>query len=597
MSDLIYQFSQQVPKDTLTNIGAGISGIVQQKQAAETLRLNQSSYDQLLQSYMDNPNEQTLMNLNQAAIPLGLTDETTAAVGQVQQIRADRAAAELHAEQMATYNDAMNAFKVNKSNENLMAWLDAGAPLGRFQEILDIVDKLTERDMQREVEEAVTILGPLRIGNMEAAAAEADLYAESYSNAGDPESLATAKGYREMAQQIRNGNGADVDTMLSFEIGILGKPGETAIKNLNTFEGEKRAETELALDIFQKGAVLKLHPSDLISARNAADMDPEWGELYNTVLDYATVLREAPEEGPSFSEVSGLMLDLADRFFKRTEGLRAAGLAVDDIQSAYDRTIGSDGGEATGTWTDPDTGEEWSSIGLDDLALINKFQRMIDPATVRKDDFDNIIGTESAAGRIRVWMNNLVGGVKLSPAQRAEIVALSRAFHEAQLKAVDDDVVPALEAARTEFNDLFGEGRISYVSVFGDYIHPEVRAKEAAELEEWKQGVISNLPANIREAAEFEMSTMTREEIEAPGAFGAYINGTVAAVPADPTGGQLADFKAFLVGRIANVTLADLDGMTLEQLAAANQGSWTAFNEQSTAPDNAGDYQEIGLDD
>ena len=274
--------------------------------------------------------------------------------------------------------------------------------------------------------------------------------------------------------------------------------------------------------------------------------------------------------------------------------ISSAGLAVDDIKSAYDRTIGSDGGAPTGSWTDPDTGEVYSSIGLDDLALINKFQRMIDPATVRKDDFDNIIGTEGTAGRIRVWVTNLVNGVKLSPNQRAEIVALSREFHEAQLKAVDEDVFPSLEAMRQTFNGVYGENAVPYKDVFGTYVQPEVRAKEEAELLAYRKEIAARMFPNSPESQATVLQRtegMTKEEIDDPMAFGKY-SGAASAT----TGSRLSDLKRYIADNHPTATVADLAGMSEEALKRANPSLWAAFDRQYSEAVFPDDYNEVDID-
>ena len=69
------------------------------------------------------------------------------------------------------------------------------------------------------------------------------------------------------------------------------------------------------------------------------------------------------------------------------------------------------------------------SQGIRDIALINSYQRMIDPATVREGDVALQRAANSVLGRLDIWIDQIVEGKFLNADQRAEMQRLADEFY------------------------------------------------------------------------------------------------------------------------------------------------------------------------
>jgi hypothetical protein len=95
--------------------------------------------------------------------------------------------------------------------------------------------------------------------------------------------------------------------------------------------------------------------------------------------------------------------------------------------------------------------EEMGSEGIRDIALINSYQRMIDPATVREGDVALQQASASATERLGIYLARLQDGLFLTPDQRMEMRRLADNFYYAYLESR----MPDIEATRNLFTQRY----------------------------------------------------------------------------------------------------------------------------------------------
>jgi len=104
--------------------------------------------------------------------------------------------------------------------------------------------------------------------------------------------------------------------------------------------------------------------------------------------------------------------------------------------------------------------EKMGSEGIRDIALINSYQRMIDPATVREGDVALQQASASASERAGIYLARLREGKFLTPEQRTEMRRLADNFYYAYLESR----MPDIEATRNLFKQRY-DGPTGHVTL------------------------------------------------------------------------------------------------------------------------------------
>ena len=108
--------------------------------------------------------------------------------------------------------------------------------------------------------------------------------------------------------------------------------------------------------------------------------------------------------------------------------------------------------EIGGAWQALQAAHATSNSGLSDIAMINSFQRMIDPGvSVREGDVALMNQAQGVFDRLDIEFvgGQLVAGSQLSPPQRTRMMALGRAIYAAKLEGYRVSVEPKFERFST----------------------------------------------------------------------------------------------------------------------------------------------------
>lgn len=557
MSDrLIYDFSQQVPKTTLTDLGATIGGIYQEQEAARVHRNNQITYDQRLQTYMQDPSEENLVALYGASEPLGLTDQTRSTVAEVQKIRSDREAAALRAQQENAYQVALRTYMANKSRDNLMALYEAAEPLGRFEDIVKATDNLSAREQEEDAAQGMSILAPLRAGNTEGAIVALDKLIEAYTNDGN---TVAVNGYNAVKDMIEKGDIEGADTMLSIILGST-EAGRNAMGNLYDLSEEQRAEESQTAD--QLITAIKTEITDEKRRGELLELAPfmDHPKLAETMINLLSIVKDS-EGGAAFTLEDLLAREEAlrkeyDAYVKPYE------IVVDQFDVIYRLTNG---------WSDP--------TGMTDQAMVVLYNKLLDPTSVvRQSEADMTAESQAIFGatvaKIQGWFDS---GQKFSDDARAALMDAAVVINDLAQKEIDKqrDRIQHTVDVLEPINAKFGIPGSSADRIF-QYSHSVEESRRS------RQELIDQVAAKFTDpgTARLMMEYMTEDEIRAqfPQAVGRVQPTTTA------TGNRLNDLRAFIRTNNPNST-ANIDSMTEEQLKSSFPNGYKAFNEQNPGRD------------
>ena len=118
--------------------------------------------------------------------------------------------------------------------------------------------------------------------------------------------------------------------------------------------------------------------------------------------------------------------------FSGTQGIGGAFARMDDLYAAYDANRGDDG--ARGAYQN---------------AVVQNFQRMIDPATVRLGDIDLIVNAESAYARFTTAIKRVLKGGFVSDGLLEHMQGVAARLHDAQRGFVQEEVAGAITVWNT----------------------------------------------------------------------------------------------------------------------------------------------------
>jgi hypothetical protein len=496
---LTYQFSQQVPKTTLTDLSNRAVGIHQQQEAARIQRNNEITYDQLLQQYMTDPNEYNLMALNQAAIPLGLTDQTRAAVQETVQIREQRAAAELLAQQQAAFQEARMAFKNEPSRENLETYMTAAGPLGLFDQVLQGTERLTEIELQENLDELARIVGPLRGDRPDLAIEEAKKIQMALANDGQDEEAA---GFQALIDTLEEGDYSTAQELLGAMASALGERG-LGLWDASFKFGEEALEAreQRRREIMTEADIVKI-ANDLEFATEAdkaratdeaADLPYGIGQA---IIDLASVRSMLTSPGSGGFTV--------DDLFSREENLRKEydayvrpyEIVVDQFDVLYKLSNG---------WNNPN--------GVSDQAYTTLFNKLLDPnSVVRQSEADMTANAQAMMDKMvataQGWFD---AGQKFSPEMRETIMETAAALNDVAQHEIDRER-DRIERTTTELDavgSIFGLQGTTTDRVFPDVVDVETRRRN-------RDDMISYIASGYvdQAAVRLELEGMSTKEIE-----------------------------------------------------------------------------------
>ena len=141
---------------------------------------------------------------------------------------------------------------------------------------------------------------------------------------------------------------------------------------------------------------------------------------------------EMKKEQDTFKRMEGLRKSLqALPGVKAFSGIQGIGGAYQRMDGLYKRYVNDPGeGEARGAFQN---------------AIVQNFQRMIDPATVRLGDIDLIVASQSAYARFKTAINRVLKGGFVDDSLLREMHRVAGELHDQQRKFVEEEVDGAVK--------------------------------------------------------------------------------------------------------------------------------------------------------
>lgn len=487
---LTLKFAQSLGQQKpLTQLGAGIAQIHDTWKQADAQKQIGQAYDNSFQQYMQDPSAEKKAQLLQVAQRAGNYDETISTIGQVEQQRAAEAEAARIAELEADYKKRLSKFTKDQTPDNLFAAAQAAQELGRLDEHNTMVESYTAEQRRNTVQQYLGVYSLLESNNGKVALETAERYGEAYERSGNK--MASELWYQ-VAQHIEDGDITGAKSFIAIHAATM-EEGREAFKEgvypLYQEErdqaAEERAAEDHVADFIERGQDVIGTRAELDAMEEYARSNPEFTDTWLKVLNFARLAQDGMAVDPTEAVDAYTTLRKEWRDGRqRLDGVMQANASMANIYDDIRR------GASTGTgYYNSETGEivekghinaqPMEMAGIHDLAMINMFQRQIDPATVRKDDFDNIIASNPIMGQLDLLRAKIMAGDRLTPEQREQMMNASTSMNQAQQDFVDAEIYPAIRATV----DALGRAGVSVESpgggldlVFGpEYVHPEQR--------------------------------------------------------------------------------------------------------------------------
>lgn len=573
MSDpsfLTYEFSRSLPRpQLLTEIGQGIRGVQQQAQARDL----EAQYNVALDTALQNPTNENISQLYQVAEPLGRFNSARMAVedqfarmpqpgtGEVpgedpnmalyeqafsewesdpldpgkrnallrisqspgvdlfdstQDIVAATMEEVQQEQQEQVVRQAEHAYFTNPTRENREAWLQSAREAGVFEEVSEQVEGMSEEERLADVKEGLDIFGPLAHGASDVALNRIDELIEAYRGSDSEEAATAVQSYAELKDLIEDGRieeamGIVGTTLAAFEEGQAGMDSALAMA------ANRREERSFISNMVNRAVETELADENMRS--RLKDVVDDWPiddyGLATSLIDMAQVFED---EGMSEEQRMNAVMSLRNQYLDETSRYQEVYEQGGQVRQAALRAIAADA-----------VGMDDDAIGAADLALVNAFQRQIDPATVRESDIQNLRSTIGGLAQVEQWVEQFRSGSKFSPEQRRTIMSVSN-----QLSGVYDKV----ETRARDFVE-FGAERIKEdpTDIIGEKIFNPLDSEQ--RLEEYKSVISEIYPSQAGVAR--NASSLEELEKEFPRAYEA-MTGAMAEVenktpdPPDPEG-------------------------------------------------------------
>lgn len=362
---------------------------------------NLAAFYQAFDDWEVNPtNDRLRNNLFQEAMNVDRFDEIQDIVtARVEEVKQEQAAKTEHAAQQEYFE--------NPTAENRTKWYDAARANNSFEEANAIVEGLTEEQRLTTVKEGLDVFGPLAHGAPDIALENINRSITAARDMGeDTSDLEALKGLVEDGR-IQEAMGVLGTTLGAFEEGQAGMDTALAMA-ANRREGEshvsnmiKRAiETEIADEEMRERLQEVWKDSPVV----------DFG-LGSVLIDMAQVFED--EELGEDQKLNAVM-SLRNQYLGETEEWQNIHESNAKVRQAALRAM------AVAGLNMPE-----EAIGAADLTLVNSFQRLIDPATVRESDIANMRSTIGGFDQVEQWVENFRTGAKFSPEQRRTIMQVA----------------------------------------------------------------------------------------------------------------------------------------------------------------------------
>lgn len=524
MSDpafLTYEFSKSLPRpQLLTEIGQGIRGVKGQIDQ----RNMEGQYNQALNTALQNPTQQNISQLYQIAEPLGRFGNARTAIqdlfNRMQQPGAEAAPGQAIDPNLAAYSQALEAWEQDPLNpelrqnlqetainadrfdetqeiitgrteevtqqqlrrtenlaqseyfsdptpENRNEWLSAAREAGTFKEAEEIIANMTEEERLADVKEGLNIFGPLAHGAPDLALDHINRSIGAYRAQGDEASVQAYQDIKDLVEdgRIQEAMGILGTTLGAFEEGRQGMDTALAMA-ANRREGESHVSSMLNRAI----------ETELANEEMRQRLQEVWADspildfgLGSVLIDMAQVFESNDLTG---DQQINAVRSLRNQYLGETERYQ-------DIneQGALVRQAALRGMVASNL-------DMEDAVGAADLALVNAFQRMIDPATVRESDIQNLRSTIGGFAQVQQWVDQFRTGSKFSPEQRQTIMSVA-----SQLMGTFEKV----ETRARDFVDTYAP-RIGEdpIDVIGERIFKPYNKEQ--QLEEYKGVLVGMYP-------------------------------------------------------------------------------------------------------
>lgn len=477
-------------------------------------------------------------------------------IGQIMQLQAakrQQEAAQNH------YRTALDIYMQNQSPENLMAFYEAGKGVGMsFDDAQNQVGAYTSAQAQQEVETYGSgLYAPLVTGN----------YDMAMQNVGALMEAAIAEGDREEAQELQQIKALIEDgspEAIQRATGLIGIGlGQTEEGRAFLQADYDRRTSNVDEAQGYASAINQMIDTQIESPERREELretalkmaNPSLAEM---VVDMATVA-QGIQGGDSLTipQISGMRLawrnqynDELKRFTEintqaataRTAGLRALGMEY----------LGDEFGEAQ---------------GAADLALVNAFQRLIDPATVREQDIRNLRTTIGGVEAMKLMFEGFTEGDKLTPTQRRALISISDQIREvyAEQEQVSREVIAQNIEDINRFSGM--EDALTEESIMGSRLFVRDEESRQKEVKEALKGIYPNERNLIDNYTWEEILREYPRTLEGMGIGPDTDMGSVSATLTPES--SLREFKASDLWQQLNLSeeeVQEIEGLTSEQL-------------------------------
>lgn len=425
MSDpfLTLKFAQSLGQQRpLTQIGQGIAEVggiwrqaEQQREQERLAAAAQQGHQNALQRYMVEPTAENKMAVFQTGQAIGQDFETTQGmIGAVEQQRAEEAEAEALALLQNEHQQNMRDFLSDRSPENRARAMETGSQLGRFEDIDAQLELLDDSQKQELVKNNMRILAALENNNPGLAIEEAKAQRTAIESAGmgDSERAEDLDTYIEL---MEDGKWQEASSHINLMTGRVDEYGPNALDNLYELREEGRREREDYANFITKLVDTEISdPARREEVRERAMKLPN-PELASLAVDMLSLAEDAGKgEGLTANQLQNARLSWRQQFNRETKDFKRIGEQVATVRQAAYRSLGMEG-----------AGEFDEAQGAADLTLVNAFQRLIDPATVREADIKNIQSTIGGFDAVKRFVSGFTEGDKLSPTQRRALLTMA----------------------------------------------------------------------------------------------------------------------------------------------------------------------------
>lgn len=413
---------------------------------------------------------------------------------------------------------ALSAYMSDKTPDNLFNALNLAPDQEALMKNIGAMDKLTQ---QNQITSNMQVADFLATGFEDRAIEELDKIAIAYETDGNPDNDKDIEGLRDLITKIENGQGAEVGTLLELTTASI-PGGKERVDASLSYRADRRAEEEHISEELIKGIDI-----EYASPEHETYIKTLAKDMRNP--EYASLISEMGRVRNMKDDMTGSQLDSAAQnwrniYFKETTDWRKAANNAEKVQSAGKLAIDTAGGTGTQEVRHPITGELVTITGPADLSLINSFQRLIDPATVRQGDIDLMRNTVGGLDRAELAVSSFFSGAKLDDNQRVMIMEMSEQIMEAYagqeidsrevvLANTRDLGIPDKKVVGTQLlkhymkdEEVVEETQIESVS----NVVPQATPSGNAELEAKRKAVALANPNSVNKD---RFSTMSNEEL------------------------------------------------------------------------------------